>query len=146
MGISLARYKIIAFGVSAFYAGISGSLMAHLMGFIGPDNFTLLDSISYLIMVIVGGSASILGSIMGAAFMTILPEGIRLAKDYLPQVLPVQKGVEAIVYGATLILFITFEPNGLYGRWLHFKAYWRTFPLGKKTKRKRIMVSGARRV
>jgi len=55
MGIHLAKYKIIAFGISAFYAGISGSLLAHLLGFIGPDNFTLLDSIAYLIMVIVGG-------------------------------------------------------------------------------------------
>jgi branched-chain amino acid transport system permease protein len=146
MGINLAKYKIIAFGVSAFYGGVSGSLFAHLMGFIGPDNFTLLDSVAYLIMVIVGGTASILGSIMGAAFMTILPELIRVSKDHFPAILSEQKGLEAIVYGAILILFIMFEPTGLYGRWLRIKAYWRAFPLGKKMKRRKLVVSGARRV
>ncbi|MFC1825161.1 branched-chain amino acid ABC transporter permease [Thermodesulfobacteriota bacterium] len=145
MGINLAKYKIISFAVSAFYAGISGSLFAHLMGFIGPDNFTLFDSVAFLIMVIVGGMGSILGSIMGAAFMTVLPEAIRVGKDFFPQILTDQKGLEAILYGLILIFFIMFEPQGLYGRWIHIKNYWETFPLGKKMKMKK-MVSGGRRV
>ncbi|MFC1823972.1 branched-chain amino acid ABC transporter permease [Thermodesulfobacteriota bacterium] len=146
MGIDLAKYKIIAFGVSAFYAGIAGGLLAPLLGFIGPDNFSLFDSIAYLIMVVVGGMGSILGSIMGAAFMTLLPEVIRLFKDYFPDVLSDQKGIQAILYGLILILFIRFEPNGLYGRWLHIKYFWETFPLGKQMKTKKLIVSGGRRI
>jgi branched-chain amino acid transport system permease protein len=97
-------------------------------------------------MVVVGGVASILGSIIGAVFMTILPEVIRIVKDYLPKVLLQQQGLEAIIYGAILILFISFEPGGLFGRWLRIKEYWRTYPLGKKVKRKKVMVSSARKI
>jgi branched-chain amino acid transport system permease protein len=146
MGIDLAKYKIVAFGVSAFYAGISGSLYAHLVEFIAPANFTLLESIAFVIMVVVGGAGSILGSVMGAIFLTILPELIRYTKDYLPPTFIGERGLEAILYGVILIFFIIFEPNGLYGRWLRIKEYWRIFPRGKKMKRKIIMVSSGRRV
>ncbi|MCP4625554.1 MAG: branched-chain amino acid ABC transporter permease, partial [bacterium] len=106
MGIDLAKYKIISFGVSTFFAGIAGSLFALLVGYIGPDNFTLIESVSFLIMVVIGGTASILGSILGAAFITVLPEAIRFFKDYIPSELGGLKGLESLIYGAVLVLFI----------------------------------------
>ncbi len=146
MGIDLAKYKIVSFGVSTFFAGIAGSLFGLLVGYVGPDNFTLIESVSFLIMVVIGGTASILGSILGAAFITILPEAIRFSKDYIPSGLGDPKGLESLIYGAVLVLFILFESNGLFGRWLRIKDYWDTFPLGKKMKTKKLIVSGARRI
>jgi branched-chain amino acid transport system permease protein len=139
MGIHLAKYKVISFAVSAFYAGIGGSLFAHLVTFINPGHFTLMESITFLTMIVVGGLGSILGSIIGAIFITILPELIRLAKDLLPHQLRVQEGLQAFVYGWILIIFILFEPQGLYGRWLKIKAYWQSWPLGRKIRRKKLV-------
>jgi branched-chain amino acid transport system permease protein len=132
VGINLARYKVWAFVISAFYAGVAGSLFGHFMTFIGPDNFTLLESIGFLAMIIVGGIASVHGSIYGAVFMTFLPELIRLAKDYLPPILQEKVGLQAAAYGIILMLFVIFEPMGLYGRWLKLKFYFETFPVYKK--------------
>ena len=132
VGIDLARYKVWAFVISAFYTGFAGSLFGHFMTFIGPDNFTLLDSIGFLTMIIVGGVASIHGSIYGAIFMTFLPEAIRLAKDYLPPVLQEKVGLQALAYGVILMLFVIFEPMGLYGRWLKIKFYFESFPVYKR--------------
>lgn len=133
-GVHLAKYKTAAFAISAIYTGIAGSLFGHFMGFIAPDNFTLLESISFIVMILIGGLGTIIGSIFGAIFITFLPEFIRVTKDYLPAFIQVQKGLQSLVYGLILILFIIFEPNGLYGRWLKIKIYWEIFPCKKKEK------------
>lgn len=132
MGINLAVYKTAAFCISAFYTGIAGALFAHFMRFIGPENFTILESISFLVMILVGGLGSVHGSVFGAVFITFLPEGISLSKDYLPTFIGQQAGLQAAVYGLVLLLFIRFEPLGLYGRWLKIKFYFENFPLYKK--------------
>lgn len=129
LGIDIARYKIIAFAISAFYAGVAGSLYAYFFTFIGPDNFTIGLSILFLIMVIIGGMGSIPGSIMGALFLTFLPEAIRIGKDYMPSYVRTLEGMDAIFYGGILILFIIYEPTGLYGRWLKVKYHAENFPL-----------------
>ena len=142
MGISLARYKIIAFGVSAFYTGIGGGLFAHLVGFISPENFNLMVSIGFIVMVIVGGPGSILGSILGAVLITFLPEGIRIFKDFFPTQVVAEAGLQGLAYGAVMIGFIMFEPQGLHGIWIRLKLAWQTFPFGRKIKRRKLMVHG----
>jgi len=117
MGVNLTLYKTLAFAVSAFYAGIGGSLMAHLIGFISPESFNLLVSIQFLSMIVIGGLASILGSILGAIFLTALPYFLSGIKD-LPMV----------IYGACLIVVVMFEPHGLRGRWGKIRHYWRLWP------------------
>ena len=128
MGVNLFSYKTIAFGISAFYAGIAGSLFAHLLKYISPSNFTLMDSIGFIIMILVGGVGTIPGSVLGAIFFTFLPEGIRFLKDFFPFFV-VETGLQGLVYGLILLLFIIVEPTGLYGRWLIIKRYWDNFPM-----------------
>jgi len=105
MGINLAWYKTISFVISAFYAGIAGSLYAVLLSYINGEGFQLGVSMLYLEMVIVGGMASILGSILGAIFLTVLPE-ILGTKYQLYQL---------IVQGLVLVLTLIFMPWGLSG-------------------------------
>ncbi|HDP24914.1 MAG TPA: branched-chain amino acid ABC transporter permease [Deltaproteobacteria bacterium] len=137
MGINLAAYKTIAFCISAFYAGIAGSLFAHFMYFIGPENFTFLISISFLVMIVVGGVGSVHGAVFGAIFITLLPEFISFTRGYLPEVIGKQVGLQEATYGLVLILFLRFEPMGLYGRWLKIKFYFEHFPFYKKDTFKR---------
>jgi len=129
LGVNLSFYKMVAFAISAFYTGVAGSLFAHLLGFIAPENFTLMDSITFIMMVLVGGAGSLLGSIYGATFITFLPEGIRLLKDVYPSVALSESSIQGLLYGFILLFFIIVEPNGLYGRWVKIKRWWKTFPL-----------------
>lgn len=129
MGIKLGWYKTLAFTLSALYTGLAGSLYAHFILFISIDNFTLLNSISYIVMIVVGGLGSLTGSIMGAVFITILPEIITFTKDYLPAAVKTASSLQAAVYGITLMLFIIFQPTGFYGLWVKLRNWWRIFPL-----------------
>ncbi len=138
MGINLAKYKTVAFCISAFYAGIAGCLFAHFMFFIGPENFNFMVSISFLVMILVGGLSSVHGAVFGAIFITLLPELISLSKDFLPASIGEQAGLQSAVFGLILILFIRFEPMGLYGRWLKIKFYFEQFPFYKKDTFKRV--------
>ena len=132
MGISPARIKTQAFALSAFYAGIAGGLFGPLISFIGPDNFTIMESINLIVMIIVGGLASIQGALFGALFITLLSEMIRVSKDALPAVLVQQVGFQGAVYGLVIMLFILFEPLGLYGRYRKLKYLFEVFPLYRK--------------
>lgn len=129
MGINLGWYKAISFTISAIYAGLAGSLYAHLLLFVSVDNFTLLHSIGFIVMVVVGGLGSITGSIMGAIFITMLPEIISLTKDYLPPIVRTASSLQAAVYGMILMLFVIYQPLGFYGLWVKIKNWWKTFPL-----------------
>jgi branched-chain amino acid transport system permease protein len=131
MGISLAKYKTLAFAVSAFFTGVAGSLYAHKLLFINPESFTILLSIELLVMVIIGGLGSLHGAVFGTAFVIFLPQLIIQTKAYLPHFLRDQTGLEPALYGLMIILFILFEPMGLYGRWLKLKFYFEMFPLYK---------------
>jgi branched-chain amino acid transport system permease protein len=137
MGINLTYYKILAFAVSAFFTGIAGSLYAHKLMFINPESYTLMVSIEFLMMIIVGGLGSLHGAVFGAAFFIMLPQVIVMTKEYMPAYLQAQTGLESMLFGLAIILFILFEPMGLYGRWLKIKFYFEMFPLYRKDTFKR---------
>ncbi len=140
IGVNLTMYKTLAFAVSAFYTGIAGGLMAFVLGFINPHTFSVMVSIIFLAMVVVGGLGSVLGSVMGAVLLTWLQ--IELAKitevpllgpllmDLSQNVLTVSglPNVQYVVFGLIMVLIIVFEPLGLYGIWIRTKIYWRTWP------------------
>jgi branched-chain amino acid transport system permease protein len=106
-GIDLARYKTIAFALSAFYTGLAGALYAQAVTFIAPDGFTIFLSVRFLAVIIIGGMGSILGSVLGAITLAVLPE--LFAK------LPGEWGAPMIFYGAALVLVIMFMPQGIAG-------------------------------
>ena len=132
MGVSLLRYKLLAFVVSSFYAGIAGGLMAHHSRILFPDAFTLLVAIDYLAMVIIGGQGSILGSIYGAIFMTLLPEVLKGGATSLTGVYPQAFGLIAsardVVFGFAVIFFLMYEPQGLARIWARIRNYWQLWP------------------
>jgi len=130
MGVSLARYKTLSFGISAGYAGIAGSLIAYRFGYIGPDFFTITHSVEYIVMILIGGLGSIRGSILGAMFVTFLREGIPFLKGAFAEILPglALPDLENLFLGLALILFIIFEPQGLAGWWHKIRRYWNTWP------------------
>ncbi len=132
IGINLFKYKLLAFFVSSFYAGIAGALWAHYVTIITPEHFTIAESINYLAMIIIGGIGSVLGSIFGAIFMVLLPEVLRLIADALSGVYPsignFFSAMREVVFGLTIILFLIYEPDGLNHRWQMIKAYWKLWP------------------
>ncbi|MGB9639295.1 MAG: branched-chain amino acid ABC transporter permease [Anaerolineales bacterium] len=109
VGVSSARYKIYAFGISAAIAGGAGSLYAHFLGSVFPDTFAFVESIAILSMVIVGGVGTLRGPIIGAILLRLTPEIFRFIQDY-----------RFTLYGALLVLMMLFQPMGLLGNdsWL----------------------------
>ncbi len=117
MGVSLLRYKTMAFALSAAYAGIAGCLYAYLLKGVGPEDFTLLLSVEFLAMVVVGGLGTIEGSLLGAAVLTALPNVLTrlpLLEEY--------KNLYVVVFGAILILTVIFMPRGIAGAWRSYRA------------------------
>ena len=131
MGVNLAKYKTMSFAISAALTGIGGALYAHKIAFISPEQFTLFASIELLTIVILGGIGFLHGAVLGAAFVIVLPQLISIAKDWLPEG-TAPSGLQAVVFGLVLILFIIFEPLGLYGRWLKIRTYFELFPFYRK--------------
>jgi branched-chain amino acid transport system permease protein len=132
MGVNLARYKTLSFALSAAITGLAGTLYAHQIKFVSPEQFTLVVSIEFLMMVVIGGIGSLHGAIFGAAFIIVMPELIGLAKDHLPQSIAEQTGLKSTIFGVIMILFVLYEPQGLYGRWVKIRTYFSMFPLYKK--------------
>ena len=131
MGVNLAKYKTLSFAISAALTGIGGALYAHKVTFISPEQFTLLQSIELVTIVILGGVGSLHGAVLGAAFLIVLPQLISVAKDYLPGNVA-GSGLQSIVFGMVLIGFIVFEPLGLYGRWLKVRTWFELFPFYRR--------------
>ena len=128
MGIHLAYYKTLSFALSAALAGIAGALYAHKLQFISPDQFNILQSIDLLLMIVIGGVGSVHGAFLGAIFLITMPQVIAMVKDYLPVAIGQAPGLQGVVYGAVLVAFVLFEPQGLYGRWLKIRTYLQMFP------------------
>lgn len=136
MGINLAYYRTLSFGIASFYAGIGGALYAHYLLFVSVEAFNILFSIQFLGMVIIGGLGSVMGSLMGAAFMVMLPEVTQWGADALAggaidRALRLGASISFLremVVGAAIILFLIFEPDGLARRWRLIKAYWKLYP------------------
>src|SRR5215510_9169249 len=154
MGVNLGAYKTLAFAYSAGLMGLAGALFAHKIGFLAPDIFSVLLSIQFLLMVVVGGIGSLHGAFFGAVFVALLPVLISEARDAVPagsariagvlgkgaadgvfQALDrfvKQPGLEPGIFGLILVLFILFEPLGIYGRWRKIQLFFSTFPLYKR--------------
>lgn len=135
MGIDIYRYKLLAFAICTFYAGVAGSLLVHYMMWAQLETFTLQDSIWYVVMIIVGGLGSIEGTIFGVIFITALKEFIfvigpiaEARLSFLP--MGAGSGLLLIIVGGMAILFLSVEPRGLAHRWNLFKAYYRLWPFG----------------
>lgn len=134
IGVNLARYKTVAFAVSSFYAGCAGALLFTLSGFFAPSAFTLEMSVLYIAMVLVGGAGTISGAVMGAFFFTLLPTLTREVPKLVPfvsadeTVTPNMYQLQLVLYGALIIVFLIFEPRGLFGIWLRLRNYWRAWP------------------
>lgn len=123
MGIDLTRYKTLAFAISACYAGVAGSLYAHLVRFIGATDFHLGMSVNYLTMIVVGGLVSIPGFVAGAAFITALPHVINSVSRSFPASLKmVAQNLPQVLTGLILILVVLYLPQGLVQLWSRIKA------------------------
>jgi branched-chain amino acid transport system permease protein len=135
IGVSLTRYKMIAFAVSSFYAGVAGSLIWMFIGFIEPTSFNLVLSIEYIAMVLIGGVATISGSIMGAVFITFLGRIVDLVADFVPFITDAPAGgfltkfqLEEMLFGLLIVVFLILEPLGLYGLWIRIRNYFKAWP------------------
>ena len=142
IGINLTMYKTLSFAVSAFYAGIAGGLYAFVLGFFDPFTFNLILSVIFLVMVVVGGLGSVMGSISGAVVITYLMydlfknvNEVPLVGDALMYVsrnwlsaVGSMDNFNLIALGLVMIGIIIFEPLGIFGAWIRIKKYWKTWP------------------
>jgi branched-chain amino acid transport system permease protein len=117
LGVNLTRYKLLSFAISSFYTGVQGGLFGLFMGYLEPNMFTFMEAITLFVAVIIGGLASVEGSIMGAAFVILVPQVFSGYKEMVP-----------VVYGVTILIVLIFEPLGLYGRWFKMRLYFRNWP------------------
>ena len=117
IGVNLTRYKLLSFAISSFYTGIQGGLYGLFIGYLEPNMFTFMEAITLFVAVIIGGLASVEGSIMGAAFVILVPQVFSAYKEMVP-----------VVYGVTILIVLIFEPFGLYGRWFKMRLYLRNWP------------------
>lgn len=132
MGIDLFKYKIIAFAVSSFFIGVSGSLMGHYTLVITPENYGTQISIEYLAMILIGGLGSVMGSIYGAAFITLLPVVLRelmtAVREVFPNLESIFIGIKEIIFGGIIIIFLIYESEGLAKMWRNLKDYIKLWP------------------
>ncbi len=161
MGIDLAAYKVKSFAISAAITGLAGVLFAHKMTFISPEMFTLLLSIEFIMVIIIGGAFGVHGAVFGAIFIVMVDPFLTALKDDVPvlaasvasslgmasdaasklrdtmSAIGSAAGLKGAIYGLIIMMFILFEPYGLYGRWLKVKLFFQLFPLYKKATFKR---------
>ena len=170
MGINVASYKVKSFAISAAITGFAGVLFAHKLSFISPEMFTLQLSIEFIIVILIGGTFSLHGAVLGAIFIVMIDPFLTYLKDDMPGIIAgmaatfgagtqgaanVQSkvaafaslnGLKGAIYGIIIVLFVLFEPLGLYGRWLKIKLFFQLFPLYKRAtfKRQKIYVKSER--
>jgi branched-chain amino acid transport system permease protein len=113
LGVNTTAYKVLAFVLGAFFAGVAGGLFAHYLSYLNPNSFTFIKSIEVIAMVVLGGMGSVSGSVLAAIVLTLLPEVLRPVKDY-----------RMVIYSLMLIILMITRPQGLLGsrelswRWL----------------------------
>jgi branched-chain amino acid transport system permease protein len=135
IGINIFQYKLYAFAISSFYAGVTGVLYTYYLGIANYEQFQIDVSIDYLAMIIIGGLGSVLGSILGAAFITVLPivtriflsdfGGIFLSSATIANIV---SDLRLILFGLLIILFLVVEPEGLNRLWRNIRNYFRVWP------------------
>ena len=116
-GVNLTRYKLLAFAISSFYTGVHGALYAQVLGHIEPQIFNIGESLTLFVAVIIGGVASVEGSILGALFVILVPKVFANFREMVP-----------VVYGVTILVVLIFEPLGLFGRWVKTRLYFQLWP------------------
>jgi branched-chain amino acid transport system permease protein len=104
IGIDTTRFKVIAFVIGAFFAGLAGALFAHFITYLHTNSFTFMRSIEVVVMVVLGGMGSITGSVVAAAVLTILPEALRPVKEF-----------RMVLYSILLIVLMLTRPQGIFG-------------------------------
>lgn len=170
MGVNVSLYKVKSFAISAAITGFAGVLFAHKLSFISPEMFTLQLSIEFIIVILIGGAFSPHGAVLGAIFIVMIDPFLTYLKDDVPGMIAgaaavfgagseraasIQSNVAAFasanglkgaIYGVIIVLFVLFEPLGLYGRWLKIKLFFQLFPLYKRAtfKRQKIYVKSER--
>lgn len=134
MGIPIFRYKLLSFAISSFYAGFAGGLAAFYIGSITPEPYTLMLSVEYIAMIIIGGLGSIPGSVFGAIFITSLNEILSHATQFFMNIGVLTKVALTIaplrefIFGLAIVLFIIFEPRGLAEVWRIIKSSFKLWP------------------
>jgi branched-chain amino acid transport system permease protein len=104
LGVDTTKYKVLAFVLGAFFAGVAGGLFAHFLSYLNPSSFTFLKSIEVIAMVVLGGMGSVSGSVIAAIVLTLMPEVLRSLKDY-----------RMVIYSLMLIVLMITRPQGLLG-------------------------------
>src|SRR5579872_1524320 len=135
IGINIFRYKLYSFAISSFFAGVTGVLESYYLGIANYEQFQIDVSIDYLAMVIIGGLGSVLGSVFGAIFVTLLPiatrwflegfGGVLFSQADLANVIP---NLRLIIFGGLIIFFLVVEPDGLNRLWRNIRNYFRAWP------------------
>jgi branched-chain amino acid transport system permease protein len=135
IGIDIFRYKLLAFAISSFYAGVTGVLYTYYLGIANYEQFQINVSIDYLAMIIIGGLGSVLGSILGAAFVTLLPivtrwvlEGVGGLLFSQADLLNIIPNLRLVMFGGLIVLFLVLEPEGLNRLWVNVRNYFRMWP------------------
>ncbi|WP_134773959.1 branched-chain amino acid ABC transporter permease [Ornithinimicrobium flavum] len=134
MGVNLLRTKTLAFALSSAYAGVAGCLYAVLIGRVAPEQWNILMAINLLAIVVIGGVATISGTLLGAAFVVLLPRLLEWLAPWLPFVSTGSGGLitifqlQSILFGTLIVLFLILEPRGLFGLWHRVRTYFTTWP------------------
>jgi branched-chain amino acid transport system permease protein len=134
MGVNLFYYKMLAFFIGCFFAGIAGALLAHWIGFLNTEQFSLTESILYIGMIIIGGLGTTLGPILGVIFIRVLQQLLTvefapfLEKSFTMLPAGFASGVTPMLFGLVIVLFLILEPRGIAHRWALFKAAYRLWP------------------
>ncbi len=161
MGVNEFRYKLLAFGLSSFFAGVAGALLAGYFGRTIPERWDLLLSVQFIAIILIGGAGTTSGTLMGAAFVIMLPRAVQNSTEWLKSAVDEGGFIAAIadpivatsqtdfgivstlpgvgpglsvlqlnqvIYGLLIIVFLIFEPLGLYGIWLRVRNYWKGWP------------------
>jgi branched-chain amino acid transport system permease protein len=123
MGVNITKYKVKAFVIGSFWAGVAGGLFAHYMMYLNPTMFMFIKSFEVVAMVVLGGLGSISGSVIAAIILTFLPEGLRTAKE----ILGTTKDPRMVIYSIMLIVLMLTRPQGLLGR----RELWQVLPKRK---------------
>jgi branched-chain amino acid transport system permease protein len=161
MGVPDAKTKFEAFALSSFYAGIAGALLVAFVGRAIPEQFNLLLSVQFVVIVLIGGAGTVSGTLMGSVFVFVFPRLVQDFSEWLTRTVEsggavawiadivVSTGVDdaglvstlngvspglnvsqlnLAIYGLLIVMFLVFEPLGLYGIWLRVRNYWKGWP------------------
>ena len=162
MGVNEFRYKLMAFGISSGFAGVAGALFALFVGRQIPETWDLFLSVEFLAIILIGGAGTVSGTLMGSAFVVLLPRLVQDSTEALKRLIETGDGTLAaiadvvvavsaddsgivhtlpgvgpglsvfqlnqVLFGLLIILFMIFEPLGLYGIWVRIRNYWKAWP------------------